>query len=92
MASRPILGGFGPDSSQPQAPVARKGGIMPGTTFDVMGYSPPYGPKGITDPQNPGIHGTNLGNKNDPDNADSRTGTPMAGAKNRGNCGSQGRY
>ena len=87
--ARPILGGFGPDSSQPQAPVNTNGGKQ--TSKDVMGYSPPYGPTNINDPQGPGIHGTNLGNANAP-GLGSRTGTPIAGAKNNGNCGSQGKY
>ena len=88
--ARPILGGFGPDSSQPQAPRASNGGAQ--TSKDVMNYAAPYGPKGINDPQGPGIHGANLGNTNGPDSAGSRTGTPIAGAKNNGNCGSQGKY
>jgi len=64
--ARPILSGFGPDSSQPQAPTADCGGILPGYTSDVMGYQPPYGPKGINDAQGPGIHGRNSGNANRP--------------------------
>lgn len=68
------------------------GGILPGDTKDVMNYKPPYGPKNITDPQSPGLHGANFGITNGPDTAGSRGGEVGLGGKNRGNCGSQGRY
>lgn len=89
MASRPILSSYGPDSSQPQAPSASNGGKMP--VSDVMGYSPPYGPKGINDSKGPGIHGRNSGNANQP-TATSDSGTAISGSTNHGCCGSQGRY
>lgn len=56
--SKDILGGFGPNSSQPQAPVITNGGKMP---VKDISYSPPVGPKGIDDAKSPGIHGTNHG-------------------------------
>lgn len=90
--SRDILGGYGPNSSQPQRPSAGCGGVLPGDTKDVMNYSPPMGPKGIMDPKSPGLHGTNQGNTNGPDSGGSHGGSPGIGGTNRGNCGSQGRY
>lgn len=56
--SKDILSEYGPESSHPQAPVARDGGCM---TPKEMDYSPPVGPIGINDPKSPGIHGTNIG-------------------------------
>lgn len=54
---KPIIGG--PDTSKPQAPRATNGGHMP---VKDTGQRPPVGPKGINDPQSPGLHGTNHGN------------------------------
>ena len=58
--ARDILGEYGRDSHQPQAPRASNGGEMP--VRDVMGYSPPKGPTNIMDPKSPGLHGHNCGN------------------------------
>lgn len=57
---RDILNGFGPNSSQPQAPRATDGGKP--MVKDVMNYKPPVGPSNINDAKSPGIHGTNHGN------------------------------
>ena len=89
---RDILGEYGDESSQPQAPVIRKGGIMPGQTKDVRNYCPPMGPKGIMGNQSPGLGGSNHGNENGPDMGGSHSGSPGIGGTNRGNSGSQGRY
>lgn len=56
--SRDILSGFGRDVPHPQAPAARSGGV---TEAKPLPYSPPQGPKGINDPQTPGLHGSNHG-------------------------------
>lgn len=59
--ARDILGGFGPDSSQPQRPRASGGGAQ--TPRDVMNYAEPsipgWNPKGS---MGPGLGGANLGN------------------------------
>lgn len=89
--ARGILGGFGPDSNQPQRPSASRGGVLPGDTKDVMNYSSPQGPKGIMDPKGPGLHGANRGTTNGPNQAGGQGGAPGLGGTNRG-CGSQGRY
>lgn len=60
--SKDILRGFGPDSSNTQAPSAECGGILPGEEVDVMNYKAPVGPSNINDSKSPGIHGTNHGN------------------------------
>lgn len=57
--SRDILGEYGSDSSQPQAPVSRNGGQCDPKPIP---YSNPVGPSNINDPKGPGIHGTNHGN------------------------------
>lgn len=57
--ARDILSEYGPDSRQPQAGVSHNGGRIDPKPMD---YSPPQGPKGINDPQTPGLHGTNHGN------------------------------
>ena len=90
--ARDILGGFGPNSRQPQAPVASSGGVMPGDTKDVRRYAEPQGPKGIMDPKSPGLHGSNHGIQNGPDQGGSHSGSPGIGGTNHGCCGSQGRY
>ena len=91
MASRPILGGYGPDSNQPQQSRATNGGKMP--VKDVMGYCPPYGPTNINDPQGPGVHGTNHSNSQQRATTfNGRSGSPGLGGKNFGNSGSQGSY
>lgn len=54
-----ILGGFGKDTSQPQAARATNGGQQ--QVKDIP-YSPPVGPSNINDPKSPGLHGTNIGN------------------------------
>jgi hypothetical protein len=89
--AREILGGFGPNSSQPQAPVASSGGVMPGDTKDVRRYAEPQGPKGIMGSQSPGLNGVNSGNTNQPTRVQS-SGSPGLGGTNHGCCGSQGKY
>jgi hypothetical protein len=87
-----ILSQYGPGTSQPQRPVSKCGGVLPGDTKDVRNYSPPMGPKGITQSQSPGLHGSNAGNTNGPDNGGSHGGSPGLGGTNHGCCGSQGKY
>lgn len=89
--AREILGGFGPDSSQPQASPVGCGGVLPGETKDVMNYQAPYGPKNIMDAKSPGLHGKNQGTKNGPDKAGAESGRPGLGGTVMG-CGSQGRF
>jgi hypothetical protein len=84
-----ILGNFGPDSNQPQPAGASNGGAL--RSKDVMNYKPPYGPRGIMDGNSVGLHGSNSGNANKPTQV-TESSTPIAGAINRGNCGSQGCY
>jgi hypothetical protein len=80
----------GPDSDQPQAPVAECGGCLPGDTVDVNNYMQPYGPKGIMAGNSVGLHGKNSGNANKP-MATSTGGTVgLNGTVRKG--GSQGRY
>lgn len=92
--SRDILSGFGRDSSQPQRPVAGRGGILPGQTKDVNNYQAPQGPKGIMEPQSPGLHGVNNGPGGVQGGEErlQRGGSPGLGGVNHGCCGSQGRY
>lgn len=95
MPQRDILSMYGQGSSQPQRAGASCGGVLPGDTKDVMGYQPPVGPKGIMEPQSPGLHGTNQGNTNGPDYGGPHGGRPgiqSGGGINHGCCGSQGRY
>ena len=89
--ARGILGGYGPDSSQPQKAGAECGGVLPGNTKDVMNYKPPQGPKGIMNPQSPGLHDDVPGNTNRPIEGHTHSGSPgLGGTIRRG--GSQGRY
>lgn len=53
-----ILSEFGSDSAQPQKGRATSGGVK---EAKPLSYSPPVGPKGINDPQTPGLHGANHG-------------------------------
>jgi hypothetical protein len=55
--SEDILNMYGPDSPQPQAPRATKGGE---TTAKPIRYDPPLGPKGIGH-EGPGLGGDNCG-------------------------------
>ncbi len=87
-----ILSQYGPGTSQPQRGVISKGGVMPGDTKDVRNYAYPCGPKNIMDPNSPGLHGTNQGITNGPDNGGSHSGSPGLGGTNYGCCGSQGKY
>ncbi len=57
--ARPILSEFGPDASKSQAGRASSGGIE--RFRDVMGYSPPCGPIGISR-VGVGLGGENCGN------------------------------
>lgn len=57
--ARDILSEYGKDSGAGNKPSANSGGV---TTAKELPYSPPQGPKGISDPKTPGIHGTNHGN------------------------------
>jgi len=52
-----ILKMYGPDSSQPQAPVATSGGV---TEAKPLPYSPPQGPIGIGN-RSASLGGTNHG-------------------------------
>lgn len=88
--ARDILGGFGPNSSQPQVAPASNGGDP--RTKDVRNYATPQGPKGIMDPQSPGLHGTNHGVVNGPDRGGPHSGSPGLGGTNHGCCGSQGKH
>ena len=94
--ARDILNEFGNESNQPSYSPQVRGGVMSGK--DVMRYLPPVGPKGIKDPQSPGIHGANSGtdgSQGSTHDALQRGGTVgivTNGGVNRGNCGSQGRY
>ena len=90
--SRSILGGFGPESSQPQRSGASCGGVCEGETKDVMNYSPPVGPKGIMSNERPGLGGSNHGNDQRQNSGGSHSGSPGIGGTNHGCCGSQGRY
>jgi hypothetical protein len=56
--ARDILGEYGPESRQPQAPRATSGGVM---MAKPRPYSPPMGPTNINDPKGPGLHGHNCG-------------------------------
>lgn len=91
--SRDILGEYGRDTSQPQTTSSPRGGITSGK--DVMRYAPPQGPKGINDPQSPGIHGANSGmdgSQGSTHDALQKGGSVGLGGINHGCCGSQGRY
>lgn len=90
--ARDILGGFGRNSSQPQASSVSCGGVLPGETKDVRNYREPQGPKGIMASQSPGLGGTNHGITNGPDRGGSHSGSPGIGGVNHGNKGSQGSY
>ena len=88
-----ILRQYGRDSRQPQASSAVRGGIT--SAKDVRNYQPPVGPKGINDPQSPGIHGANSGmdgSQGSTHDALQKGGRPGLGGVNHGCCGSQGRY
>lgn len=55
--AREILGEFGPEISR--GPGNLSGGVK--TSRDVHNYQAPKGPKNITDPKTPGLHGDNCG-------------------------------
>lgn len=88
--TREILGGFGPNSLQPQKPRATSGGVT--TSKDVMNYMPPQGPTNIMDPKGPGLHGTNHGNEAKNMHGGKHSGSSGIGGTNHGCCGSQGKY
>jgi hypothetical protein len=91
--AKDILSEYGSGSSQPQRAPASNGGCC--ESKDVMNYSPPVGPKGINDPQTPGIHGPNSGvdgTQGGGSTSPSYRGFGGAGINNRGNSGSQGKY
>ena len=90
--ARDILGGFGPTSRQPQAARVECGGVLPGDTVDVRNYQAPQGPKNIMDSKSPGLHGSNHGTTNGPNNGGPHSGSPGIGGTNHGCCGSQGRH
>jgi hypothetical protein len=59
---------------------------------DVNGYQPPMGPKNITDPKSPGLHGNNFeceGTQGPKDYSCESSGSPGLGGVNH-SCGSQG--
>ena len=87
--ARDILGGFGPNSSQPQASSARSGGV---TSAKELPYSPPIGPKGVMSGESPRLHGSNHGVSNGSSQGGSHSGSPSIGGTNHGCCGSQGKY
>lgn len=70
--------------------MSREGGEVP--VKDVRNYSPPQGPKGIMNPQSPGLHGDNKGITNGPDSGGSHSGSPGLGGTNHGCCGTQGKH
>ena len=90
--ARSILSQYGPDTPKPQAGPASCGGVLPGDEKDVMNYSEPQGPRGIMNPKSPGLHGTNFGNPNGPDNGGPHSGSPGLGGRTPLKGGSQGRY
>jgi hypothetical protein len=58
---------------------------------DVMNYSPPRGPKNITDPKSPGLHGRNFeccGSQERDSLKSESSGMPGLGGQNHP-CGSQ---
>lgn len=63
---------------------------------EVMGYKPPQGPKGINDPQGPGLHGHNCGKGGTQGpyatNGDGTSGKVGLDGDNCGPCGTQGKY
>lgn len=59
MPKNDILGYYGRDTSQPQAPRATSGGQQ--SPKEIANYKPPVGPTNINDPKTPGLHGTNHG-------------------------------
>lgn len=66
-----------------------KGGIT--SARETQGYSAPKGPKGIDDPQGPGLHGNNSGCTNQP-TGKSTSGSVGLGGDRHGNAGTQGRH
>jgi hypothetical protein len=56
--ARDILSEYGRDSGAPQRARATSGGVK---EAKEMPYDPPVGPKNISDPKSPGLHGTNHG-------------------------------
>lgn len=89
--ARSILSDYGPDSNQPQASSAGCGGVLPGYTKDVRNYQMPMGPKGIMNPQSPGLHGKATSAEQRPI-SNSHSGSAGIGGTNHGCCGSQGKY
>ena len=85
--ARPILSEYGPDTPKSQAARASSGGIKPGQDRDVMNYSPPKGPIGISR-VGVGLGGANLGNCGTQGSSgfsgDSPSGSAGLGGKNRG--------
>jgi hypothetical protein len=90
---RDILSEYGRDSGAGNQPRASSGGVT--SARDVMGYSPPVGPKNINDPKGPGLHGHNCGPCGTQEassiSTDRLSGGPGNGGTNHGNGGSQGR-
>lgn len=84
--ARPILSEYGPDSRQPQAARATRGGVL--EARDVMGYATPQGPTNIGDAKSPGLHGHNCGNCGTQGAtsaaSDGGSGSPGLGGANRG--------
>ncbi len=67
------------------------GGVLPGETVDVHNYQKPRGPTSIGNAKSPGLHGTNHGVTNGPDNSASHIGRPGLGGKVH-SSGSQGKH
>jgi hypothetical protein len=57
--ARDILSEYGKDVYKPQAARATSGGVK--SAKEIANYKPPVGPKGISDPKSPGLHGSNEG-------------------------------
>jgi hypothetical protein len=88
--ARDILSQYGRNTPKTMRASASSGGVT--SSKDVMNYSPPQGPKGIMEPQQPGLQGASAGTTNRPTSVDGHSGSPGLGGKNFGCCGSQGRY
>lgn len=67
------------------------GGVLPGETMDVMNYKAPQGPKGINDPQGPGLHDDRPGTTNRPMEGHRHSGSPGIGGTVH-HCGTQGKH
>ncbi len=87
--SKPLLPSHGERPGDRGKGLVDDGGVMPGEEYDVMRYAPPQGPKGINDPQGPGLHGHNCGQAGTQGpyatRGDGSSGRPGLGGTNYGN-------